>query len=65
MAVGDPSERTLEYTPAWALAAVSAVFIILSLIVERSLHVLGHVRTIYAFDLSADYVFDTRKPHSG
>lgn len=43
MAVGDPaSERTLEYTPAWALATVSTVFILISIAVERSLHVLGH-----------------------
>ncbi|KAG0618519.1 hypothetical protein M758_4G070600 [Ceratodon purpureus] len=42
MAVGDPSERTLEYTPTWALATVSTVFILISLVVERSLHALGH-----------------------
>ncbi|KAG0621290.1 hypothetical protein M758_3G008400 [Ceratodon purpureus] len=44
MAVGDAvSERTLEYTPTWALATVRTVFILISLVVERSLHVLGHV----------------------
>lgn len=42
MAVGDLSERTLEYTPTWALATVSAVFIIVSVIVKRGLHALGH-----------------------
>jgi hypothetical protein len=45
MAVGAAaSERTLEFTPTWALATVSTVFVLTSLVVERSLHALGHVR---------------------
>lgn len=46
MAVGDPNERTLEFAPTWALAAVATVFVVSSFLVERLLHWLGHVRTI-------------------
>lgn len=40
----DPNERSLEFSPTWALAAVATVFVIISFLVERLLHWLGHVR---------------------
>ena len=40
----DPSERTLEFSPTWALATVATVFVVISFLIERLLHWLGHVR---------------------
>jgi len=39
----DPSERSLEFSPTWALATVATVFVVTSFVVERLLHWLGHV----------------------
>ncbi|KAF5475893.1 hypothetical protein F2P56_007650 [Juglans regia] len=40
MAGGDSSDRSLEYTPTWALAAVCFFFISISIILEQSIHLL-------------------------
>ncbi|KAG0590252.1 hypothetical protein KC19_1G084600 [Ceratodon purpureus] len=40
-AAASGDERSLEFTPTWALATVSSVFVIISFVVERSLHGLG------------------------
>ena len=42
-AAASGDERSLEFTPTWALATVSSVFVIISFVVERSLHGLGGV----------------------
>lgn len=42
MAGDEVGQRSLEFTPTWALATVSSIFVIISFIVERSLHRLGH-----------------------
>ncbi|KAF5767095.1 hypothetical protein HanXRQr2_Chr14g0620351 [Helianthus annuus] len=34
-------ERSLEETPTWAVASVCAVFIIISVLIERGIHSLG------------------------
>lgn len=44
MVSAEASERSLEFSPTWALAAVATVFVVISYIVERLLHRLGHVR---------------------
>lgn len=49
----DPNERTLEFSPTWALAAVATVFVVISFLVERLLHWLGHVCSISPFDMKA------------
>ena len=36
-------ERTLRETPTWAVAAVCAVFVILSVLIEHGIHSLGKV----------------------
>ncbi|KAG0504462.1 hypothetical protein KC19_N030600 [Ceratodon purpureus] len=41
----DPSERTLEFSPTWALATVATVFVVISFLMERLLHWLGHFLT--------------------
>ncbi|KAG0609333.1 hypothetical protein M758_8G176400 [Ceratodon purpureus] len=42
MASSEAGERSLEYSPTWALAIVATVFVTVSYIVERLLHWLGH-----------------------
>lgn len=39
----EPRERTLGLTPTWSVASVLTVFVIVSLIVERSIHRLSNV----------------------
>lgn len=41
-------ERTLKETPTWAVAAVCAVFIIISVLIEYGIHSLEKV-TIYYY----------------
>ncbi|XP_068640760.1 MLO protein homolog 1-like [Aristolochia californica] len=41
MAVGGAGERSLKETPTWAVAAVCAVFVIISLVIEQGIHSLG------------------------
>ncbi|AES74105.1 hypothetical protein MtrunA17_Chr3g0144171 [Medicago truncatula] len=38
MAGGAPGERTLKETPTWAVAAVCAVFVIISVLIEHGIH---------------------------
>lgn len=46
----EPSERTLGLTPTWSVATVLTVFVVVSLIVERSIHRLSNVSGyIYLF----------------
>lgn len=45
MVSAEASERSLEFSPTWALAAVATVFVVISYIVERLLHRLGHFLT--------------------
>ncbi|EFJ17882.1 hypothetical protein SELMODRAFT_154277 [Selaginella moellendorffii] len=42
MAGGAPAGRTLEQTPTWAVAVICTMFVVVSLIGERTLHYLGH-----------------------
>lgn len=37
-------ERSLQETPTWAVAAVCAVFVIISVLIEHAIHSLGKVR---------------------
>lgn len=47
-----PRERTLGLTPTWSVATVLTVFVVVSLIVERSIHRLSNVSTyIYIYSL--------------
>lgn len=41
----EPMERTLGLTPTWSVATVLTVFVVVSLIVERSIHRLSNVST--------------------
>lgn len=43
---GSAGERSLRETPTWAVAVVCSVFVILSVLIEHSIHSLGKV-TIY------------------
>lgn len=48
----EPRERTLGLTPTWSVATVLTVFVVVSLIVERSIHRLSNVSTyIYIYSL--------------
>lgn len=42
--MAEEEEKSLEDTPTWAVAAVCAVFVVVSLMVERGLKYLGRVR---------------------
>ncbi|RWW73217.1 hypothetical protein BHE74_00018923 [Ensete ventricosum] len=49
MAGGDAGDsRDLDQTPTWAVAAVSSVIILISLLLEKGLHHLGEVRRCLA-----------------
>ncbi|KAL3525155.1 hypothetical protein ACH5RR_013527 [Cinchona calisaya] len=39
--VGGPGDRSLKETPTWAVAAVSAVFVIISVVIEHGIHSLA------------------------
>ena len=39
----EAEESTLEYTPTWTVAVVCAIFVIVSLLLERGIHRLGKV----------------------
>ncbi|RZS18682.1 hypothetical protein BHM03_00050993 [Ensete ventricosum] len=41
---GPESHESLEYTPTWLVAAVCAIIVVISLLVERFLHYLGKAR---------------------
>lgn len=43
--------EALEYTPTWVLAAVCAVIVFISLLVERGLHFVGKVRFLFTSSL--------------
>lgn len=50
-----PRERTLGLTPTWSVATVLTVFVVVSLIVERSIHRLSNVSTYkYIYSLHYD-----------
>lgn len=40
---GAPGDRSLELTPTWAVAAVCAVFVIISILIEHGIHSLAKV----------------------
>lgn len=42
----EPRERTLGLTPTWSVATVLTVFVVVSLIVERSIHRLSNVSSL-------------------
>lgn len=42
----EPPERTLGLTPTWSVATVLTVFVVVSLIVERSIHRLSNVSNL-------------------
>lgn len=44
---GGGGERSLEETPTWAIAAVCAVFVIISFIIEHGIQSLGKVCLIF------------------
>jgi mlo protein len=43
MAAGSYGDKTLQNTPTWAVAAVCAVFVIISVLIDHSIHSLGKV----------------------
>lgn len=45
----EPRERTLGLTPTWSVATVLTVFVVVSLIVERSIHRLSNVSNRYLY----------------
>lgn len=42
-----PGERQLDQTPTWAVGLVCAVIVIISVLLEKLLHYIGHV-TLYS-----------------
>jgi mlo protein len=52
MAGGAPGERTLKETPTWAVAAVCAVFVIISVLIEHGIHKLEKV---YMYNLKFNH----------
>ena len=47
MAAGSYGDKTLQNTPTWAVAAVCAVFVVLSVLIEHGIHSLGKVSDSY------------------
>jgi mlo protein len=43
MAAGGYGERSLKETPSWAAALVCAVFVVISIVIERGIHSLEKV----------------------
>eukprot|EP01018_Ginkgo_biloba_P015674 Gb_09144 [translate_table: standard] len=39
---GSGDSRSLEQTPTWAVAAVCAVFVVISILIEQAIHLVGH-----------------------
>jgi mlo protein len=48
MAGGEAGARELDQTPTWAVAAVCAVIVVLSIILEEVLHMVGEVWLLYS-----------------
>lgn len=49
--------RSLALTPTWSVASVLTVFVVVSLLVERSIHRLCHVSLFSTQSLCAFYLF--------
>jgi len=47
MAAGSYGDKTLQNTPTWAVAAVCAVFVVLSVLIEHGIQSLGKVSDSY------------------
>ena len=47
---------TLEQTPTWAVAAVCTVIVFVSVLVERLIHSLGHVRFLEIVILAFKFI---------
>ncbi len=45
-------QKSLEQTPAWAVATVATVFVVVSLLLERGINCLGRVSSISNFAAS-------------
>lgn len=56
MAGGGGGGRELDQTPTWALATVCFIIIIISIVLEKVLHMIGHVRTISNFTLNCIFL---------
>lgn len=55
MAPSAYGERSLKETPTWAVAVVCAVFVIISIIIERGIHSLGKVQLMPGYFWLIDF----------